>query len=65
MRNSSYLSAVDVLVSKCHELMIDAREQAADGGDAALQHDLDVLGKQIMSKLESVRGRIKKKRRAA
>jgi hypothetical protein len=54
----TYLSAVEALVRNSHELLGDAVEQAADGGDAVLQHQLGVLAGLILKELSDIRALI-------
>jgi hypothetical protein len=53
--HNNYLRAVEALVRNSGELMGDAAEQAADGGDAVLQHRLSAMASLINKELAEIR----------
>jgi hypothetical protein len=59
----TYLRAIEPLLRNCHELAIDAREAAAEGRDAVLQHRLGALAKLIADELTTLRANINAKAR--
>jgi hypothetical protein len=52
------LRAVEALLRNCHELALDAKEQAHEGGDAVLEHRLGALAKQLKDELSDARARL-------
>jgi hypothetical protein len=58
MTSAERLRAVEALARNSHELMGDAAEQAADGGDAVLQRRLSVLAGLIHKELANIRALI-------
>ena len=59
------LRAVEALLRNCHELAVDAKEQARDGGDAVLEHRLGKLAQMLKAELFDARVRIAAQSRAA
>jgi hypothetical protein len=49
------LQAVEALLRNCHELAVDAREQAHEGGDAMLEQRLGALASRIKEELAKAR----------